>query len=439
MPILYAELQVAGRQVACEVASFSFEQPTDAQGRPSSIVRVGLLQVLISGEAAGWPLWEEIKFNSYRRESGHLVFFQNEGITAKRYTFYDAALVFCECRYDGRGKGGKQPALVVELHFSAATIELDGIRLEAHSLIPWPTDKDTSFRALTKPADPQPSTHLAAGVGLAATAKLKAEQVATGLVKKVINPAGAVATEIGGVSLAAVGRTAALLPGLLLQPVNSNADPAKDYDWQLYHRNSQRGIAIPAPPKLDAVRLAELEHALASGTLTASEETELILLLDKVKGIRIQRLADLKATTGVVPNSPKPTKPYKNKKQLLGNGPSKQKSKRTQYLGRTPGKSSATGREVVKRMELEGKIQADSVGGKQVLGPDGEWHALPKTDMGHLHDAVNWWNNEGRKHGAKSPEVREWMLDPANYELEPTSLNRSRGAKLKDRYLPPLK
>lgn len=424
MPILYAELQIAGRQVACEVASFSFVQPTDEQGRPSSIVRVGLLKVLISGEAAGWPLWEEIKFDSYRRESGHLVFFKNEGITAKRYTFYDAALVYCQLRYDGKGQAGKQAALQVELHFSAATIELDGIRLEAHSIIPWETDAQTSFRALTKPADPKPSAQLAAGLGLVAR---KVGQAAPEILKKA-EP----------IALEGLARTLTLLPSLLLTPTNSPDDPGYASEWELYNRNNHPASPIPPPLKPDEVRLAELEQALTAQTLTAQEEAELIVLLAKVKGIHIQRLEEL-ISASVAPVKPKPTKPYKNKKKLLGNGPSKQKSKRTEYLGRTPGKASATGKAVVKRMESEGKVQPDSLGAKQVRGPDGKWHPIQETDMGHLHDAVNWWNAEGRKHGPKSPEVRKWMLDPDNYELEPSSINRSRGAKLKDRYLPPLK
>ena len=41
-------------------------------------------------------------------------------------------------------------------------MELDGQYLEAYSVISWPTDPATSFRALTPPADPQPSAHLAA-------------------------------------------------------------------------------------------------------------------------------------------------------------------------------------------------------------------------------------------------------------------------------------
>ncbi|MFK3857880.1 MULTISPECIES: HNH/ENDO VII family nuclease [Pseudoalteromonas] len=43
----------------------------------------------------------------------------------------------------------------------------------------------------------------------------------------------------------------------------------------------------------------------------------------------------------------------------------------------------------------------------------------------------------GRQYGAKSKEVREWMLDPNNYTLDHYSLNRSAGAQLKETYFPP--
>ncbi|WP_240522269.1 HNH/ENDO VII family nuclease [Bacillus thuringiensis] len=43
------------------------------------------------------------------------------------------------------------------------------------------------------------------------------------------------------------------------------------------------------------------------------------------------------------------------------------------------------------------------------------------------------------QNGAKSKEVRKWMLDSVNYELDHFSLNRSAGAKLGERYLPPTK
>ena len=65
-------------------------------------------------------------------------------------------------------------------------------------------------------------------------------------------------------------------------------------------------------------------------------------------------------------------------------------------------------------------------------------HAMDKADMAHTKDAVTWWNETGREFGARSPEVRSWMLDSKNYELDLFSLNRSSGAGLGQTYLPPL-
>jgi len=50
---------------------------------------------------------------------------------------------------------------------------------------------------------------------------------------------------------------------------------------------------------------------------------------------------------------------------------------------------------------------------------------------------VAWWNSIGRYTGAKSSEVRSFMLDPKNYYLEHYSINRSQGATIKEIYLPP--
>ncbi|MNT68571.1 hypothetical protein D3C72_2068150 [compost metagenome] len=118
----------------------------------------------------------------------------------------------------------------------------------------------------------------------------------------------------------------------------------------------------------------------------------------------------------------------------------KAKKLREQYLGRTPGKSSKTGREVQERMRAEGKLKTDPITGEtKFQASDGKWHDLSKADMAHKTDAVSWWNSTGREFGAKSPEVRRWMLDSKNYTLDHYSLNRSAGAKLGERYLPPLK
>ena len=118
-------------------------------------------------------------------------------------------------------------------------------------------------------------------------------------------------------------------------------------------------------------------------------------------------------------------------------------SNRLKYLGRTPGKASKTGKEVFERM-MKGKPPTARI--RKVKGKDvkeffdgKKWRDIKEADMGHIDDAVSWWNKTGRQYGAKSKEVREWMLDSKNYVLEYYKTNRSNGAKLLEKYLPPLK
>jgi Pretoxin HINT domain/HNH/ENDO VII superfamily nuclease with conserved GHE residues len=111
------------------------------------------------------------------------------------------------------------------------------------------------------------------------------------------------------------------------------------------------------------------------------------------------------------------------------------------YLGDTPSKSSATGKRVIDRMMDEGKIRLSINGeGLEVYHPKTGWVDISDTDMGHRVDAVSWWNEVGRFFGPKSEEVREFMLDPDNYELEPYWINRSKGSLLgkQEQYLPPV-
>lgn len=128
-------------------------------------------------------------------------------------------------------------------------------------------------------------------------------------------------------------------------------------------------------------------------------------------------------------------KKYKEKKGILT-----KLTKRLEYLGATPNKKSKTGLEVIERMKKEGSIRTNEDGITQFKSKqNGEWYPLEDADMSHITDAVTWWNDVGRKYGAKSKEVRDWMLDSSNYYLEHYSFNRSDGAKLGVTYLPPLK
>ena len=52
-------------------------------------------------------------------------------------------------------------------------------------------------------------------------------------------------------------------------------------------------------------------------------------------------------------------------------------------------------------------------------------------------DAVEYWNKVGKYYGAKSDEVRKYMLNPNNYYLEHKKYNRAAGASLGFTYEPP--
>ena len=110
-------------------------------------------------------------------------------------------------------------------------------------------------------------------------------------------------------------------------------------------------------------------------------------------------------------------------------------------MGSTPDKKSKTGKEVIEKMKNEDppRIRTTRDGETEFKASNGEWHSLDKADMAHKTDAVSWWNSTGRNYGEKSQEVRDWMLNSKNYELDHYSLNRSAGAKLKETYLPPKK
>jgi methylmalonyl-CoA mutase cobalamin-binding subunit len=111
-------------------------------------------------------------------------------------------------------------------------------------------------------------------------------------------------------------------------------------------------------------------------------------------------------------------------------------SNRLSYMGRTPGKTSRTGREVIERMTAEGKIKI--VRGETLFkASNGRWYNIKYADMAHKTDAVTWWNSTGRYYGAKASEVRNWMLNSKNYYLEYFSINRSQGASLNITYMPP--
>lgn len=112
-------------------------------------------------------------------------------------------------------------------------------------------------------------------------------------------------------------------------------------------------------------------------------------------------------------------------------------SLRDDYLGGTPGKASPQGQIVVARYQQ--RTTVSGVVEVQLPAPYNRWHPLLDCDMGHSPvDAVDYWNNTGRRLGARHDTIRAWMLNPSNYRLEPSTENRSAGARSRSRYQPPL-
>jgi hypothetical protein len=111
--------------------------------------------------------------------------------------------------------------------------------------------------------------------------------------------------------------------------------------------------------------------------------------------------------------------------------PSRQRnSKRRQYMGQNPNKSSSTYKDVIERMRAEGKLIGEGTDA-MVKASDGTWIPIMQAELCHQYDAMLWWNNFGKFCGPKHPKVREFMLDGKNYILDKPGLNRSAGAKLK--------
>ena len=263
MASFYAELQVAGAAYPVRSCTYGFTQATGARGRVVAKVRPDLIYVTLDVPRDG--LLQDWGGTAYKPLAGCLVFYDAKGGPALETLSWTAGhcVGYQEEFMSGNDQEG---AYVCHLTIAAPTLTMQA-------------GGPGSYRVPTPGKHGQPAS---AAATLLATAKLKAEEAATGLVKKVITPAGELGTEFLGVGLAAIARTASLTLGLLLTPTNSRDDPGYASEWEMYRRNQHLSPANP-----NVLRLAELEAKHAAGILSADEETELIDLLAKVKGVRL--------------------------------------------------------------------------------------------------------------------------------------------------------
>ena len=144
--------------------------------------------------------------------------------------------------------------------------------------------------------------------------------------------------------------------------------------------------------------------------------------------------------------------------------------KRTEYLGKTPGINSKTGREVLNRyLNIEGGLDLSGLDSDLISdimnngfskrkitnelknkilfrSTDGQYYPLSEVQMAHRNDgfnvntgkprmdAVGAWNTDLKQYGKRSPEGRSFMKDSDNYELEWGHDNMSKGGKLNMTY-----
>ena len=85
---------------------------------------------------------------------------------------------------------------------------------------------------------------------------------------------------------------------------------------------------------------------------------------------------------------------------------------------------------ILEKMKSDGKWKdkkGNDLGEVMVKGSDGKLYPFEECDMGHRKDAVTGWNERRGQEVPKSRDVRDWMLDEDNYELEPSAINRGKG------------
>jgi hypothetical protein len=59
----------------------------------------------------------------------------------------------------------------------------------------------------------------------------------------------------------------------------------------------------------------------------------------------------------------------------------------------TPDKRGPVGRAVIERMRSEGKLVGTPPNEKVYHAPTQKWYPIAETQMGHVEDAVKWWNS----------------------------------------------
>jgi hypothetical protein len=244
-----AQLLVAGHTYPVRHCTYEFTQNVGPRGRVMERVRMGLVQLTLDVPPDDFlPGWAATPNQPL---AGQVVFFAAQGGSALETLGWETG----QCvGYREEFAAGDQEAGAYVCHLTIAAPKL-----------------------AIQPGGPlaTASAEVTTGV-LLETTLLKAEELASGLVKKVITPAGELGTEILGIGAATLARTASLTAGLILTPTNSPTDPGYRSEWDL-SRLTQ--VATDQ----DRARLDHLEAAREHRALSEAKEDELATLLAVVR------------------------------------------------------------------------------------------------------------------------------------------------------------
>lgn len=265
MASFYAELQVAGNTYPVRTCTYEFTQATDGRGRVVAKVRHGLVRLTLDvPNDAGLLDWAA---TAYKPLAGRVVFYDAKGGPAlETLSWADGQCVgYQEEFVSGSVSAG---AYVCRLTLAAPKLTLQA----------------GGPAAYVSPAPGEHSGKVLAGGGLVAEAETVAattpELVAEPTLVELLDSAESALSE----GLTALATLAAVPVALTLALILGSSTPAG-------------GPGIPQLPLLpidpNLLRLNELVAKHAADALTANEETELITLLAKVKGVHVQKLSDL--------------------------------------------------------------------------------------------------------------------------------------------------
>ena len=251
MASFYAELQVAGRTYPVRSCTYKFTQATDARGRVVARVRYGLVQLTLDvpdGDALlDWAA------TPYKPLAGRVVFYDAKGGPALETLAWEEGqcVGYREEFLSGSVTDG---AYVCHLTVAASKLTLQPGGPTAYVVNPAPREPGRLQQGFVDP-----------------------------FVVPLLTPTPVVAPTdetVAEAAAATVLAPVALVLALILGSSIPTGGP---------------GIPQPHLPPVDPnlLRLNTLVAKHAAGTLTAEEETELMALLGKVKGIHVRRLEDL--------------------------------------------------------------------------------------------------------------------------------------------------